>query len=169
MRARAEGMKDFGACLSPGNAFYILQGIETLPLRMQKHVSNAQAAAEFLEGSEEVEWVNYPGLKSHPDYDLAKNLLPKGAGAILSFGLKGGRTAGRKFIETVELASHLANVGDAKTLVIHPASTTHQQMNAEALDAAGIGEGMIRLSVGLEDISDITADLKRALKASAKA
>jgi O-acetylhomoserine (thiol)-lyase len=169
MRARAEGMKDFGACLSPGNAFYILQGIETLPLRMQKHVSNAQAVAEFLELSEPVEWVNYPGLKSHPDYDLAKNLLPKGAGAILSFGLKGGRTAGRKFIETVELASHLANVGDAKTLVIHPASTTHQQMNAEALDAAGIGEGMIRLSVGLEDISDITADLKRALKASAKA
>ena len=169
MRARADGMKDFGACLSPGNAFYILQGIETLPLRMQKHVSNAQAVAEFLELSEAVEWVNYPGLKSHPDYDLAKNLLPKGAGAILSFGLKGGRTAGRKFIETVELASHLANVGDAKTLVIHPASTTHQQMNAAALEAAGIGEGMIRLSVGLEDISDITADLKRALKASAKA
>ena len=169
MRARAEGMKDFGACLSPGNAFYILQGIETLPLRMQKHVSNAQAVAEFLELSEAVEWVNYPGLKSHPDYDLAKNLLPMGAGAILSFGLKGGRTAGRKFIETVELASHLANVGDAKTLVIHPASTTHQQMNAKALEAAGIGEGMIRLSVGLEDISDITADLKRALKASAKA
>ena len=169
MRARAEGMKDFGACLSPGNAFYILQGIETLPLRMQKHVANAQAVAELLELSEAVEWVNYPGLKSHPDYDLAKNLLPKGAGAILSFGLKGGRTAGRKFIETVELASHLANVGDAKTLVIHPASTTHQQMNAKALEAAGIGEGMIRLSVGLEDISDITADLKRALKASAKA
>ena len=136
---------------------------------MQKHVTNAQAVAEFLEGSEEVEWVNYPGLKSHPDYNLANKLLPKGAGAILSFGLKGGRAAGRKFIETVELASHLANVGDAKTLVIHPASTTHQQMNAKALEAAGIGEGMIRLSVGLEDINDITADLKRALKASAKA
>ena len=169
MRARAEGMKDFGACLSPANAFYILQGIETLPLRMQKHVANAQEVAEFLESSEEVEWVNYPGLKSHPDYNLANKLLPKGAGAILSFGLNAGRAAGRKFIETVQLASHLANVGDAKTLVIHPASTTHQQMNAKALEAAGIGEGMIRLSVGLEDINDITADLKRALKASAKA
>ena len=161
-------MKDFGACLSPANAFYILQGIETLPLRMQKHVTNAQAVAEFLETSSEVEWVNYPGLKSHPDYKLAKTLLPKGAGAILSFGLKGGREAGRKFIESVQLASHLANVGDAKTLVIHPASTTHQQMNTEALAAAGIGEGMIRLSVGLEDIDDINADLKTALKASTR-
>ena len=168
MRARAEGMKDFGACLSPANAFYILQGIETLLLRMQKHVTNAQAVAEFLEGSDELEWVNYPGLKSHPDYNLANKLLPKGAGAILSFGLKGGRGAGRKFIETVQLASHLANVGDAKTLVIHPASTTHQQMSDDALSAAGIGEGMIRLSVGLEDIDDITADLRRALKASTR-
>ena len=167
-RARAEGMKDFGACLSPANAFYILQGIETLPLRMQKHVANAQTVAEFLENAEEVEWVNYPGLKSHRDYDLAKQLLPKGAGTILSFGLKGGRLAGRKFIETVQLASHLANVGDAKTLVIHPASTTHQQMNTEALVAAGIGEGMIRLSIGLEDNRDIITDLNRALRAASK-
>ena len=167
-RARAEGMKDFGACLSPANAFYILQGIETLPLRMQKHVINAQAVAEFLDQADEVEWVNYPGLKSHQDFNLAKKLLPKGAGAILSFGLQGGRAAGRKFIETVQLASHLANVGDAKTLVIHPASTTHQQMNAEALEVAGIDEGMIRLSVGLEDSEDIITDLKRALRSAAK-
>ena len=169
MRARAEGMKDFGACLSPANAFYILQGLETLPLRMQKHISNAQAIAEFLEDQEVVEWVNYPGLTSHPDHDLAKILIPKGPGAMLSFGLKGGRAAGRKFIETVKLASHLANVGDAKTLVIHPASTTHQQMNAQALKSAGIGEGMIRLSVGIEDVDDIIGDLKQATRASQKA
>jgi O-acetylhomoserine (thiol)-lyase len=168
MRARAEGMKDFGACMSPANAFYILQGLETLPLRMEKHVANAQKVAEFLQGEEAVEWVNYPGLKSHPDHDLAKRLIPKGPGAMLSFGLKGGRQAGRKFIETVKLASHLANVGDAKTLVIHPASTTHQQMSAEALAAAGIGEGMVRLSVGIEDAGDIIDDLRRAIRASQK-
>ena len=168
MRARAEGMKDFGACMSPANAFYILQGLETLPLRMQKHVSNAEVVANFLDSDKAVEWVNYPGLKSHPDYDLAQRLLPKGSGAMLSFGLKGGRAAGRKFIESVKLASHLANVGDAKTLVIHPASTTHQQMNPEALAAAGVGEGMVRLSVGIEDPKDITGDLKQALRASQK-
>ena len=168
MRARAEGMKDFGACLSPANAFYILQGIETLPLRMQKHVANAEAVAEFLEEREEVEWVNYPSLKSHPDHELAKDLLPKGAGSILSFGIQGGREAGRKFIESVNLASHLANIGDAKTLVIHPGSTTHQQMSAADLQAAGIGEGMIRLSVGIEDAADIIADLKQALRVSQK-
>ena len=168
MRARAEGMKDFGACMSPANAFYILQGLETLPLRMQKHIDNAAAVSAFLEGADEVEWVNYPGLASHPDHDLANKLIPKGPGAMLSFGLKGGRAAGRKFIETVQLASHLANVGDAKTLVIHPASTTHQQMNADALEAAGIGEGMIRLSVGIEDADDIIGDLKQALRASQK-
>ena len=168
MRARAEGMKDFGACMSPANAFYILQGIETLPLRMEKHVANAQRVAEFLEGNEAVEWVNYPGLSSHPDYDLAKRLIPKGPGAMLSFGLQGGRDAGRKFIESVRLASHLANVGDAKTLVIHPASTTHQQMDAKALAAAGISEGMVRFSVGIEDPDDITDDLRQALRASQK-
>lgn len=166
MRARAEGMKDFGACLSPANAFYILQGVETLPLRMQKHVANAEKVATFLDGAAEVEWVNYPSLKSHPDHELAARLLPKGAGSILSFGVIGGREAGRKFIEAVCLASHLANIGDAKTLVIHPASTTHQQMSAEALAAAGIGEGMVRLSVGIEDADDIIADLKQALRAS---
>ncbi|MDD9878690.1 MAG: O-acetylhomoserine aminocarboxypropyltransferase [Magnetovibrio sp.] len=169
MRARAEGMKDFGACMSPANAFYILQGLETLPLRMQKHVANAQAVAEFLDGADAVEWVNYPGLATHPDNALAKRLIPKGPGAMLSFGLKGGRAAGRRFIESVNLASHLANVGDAKTLVIHPASTTHQQMSADALEAAGIGEGMVRLSVGIEDAGDIIGDLKQALRASQKA
>ncbi len=168
MRARAEGLKDFGACLSPGNAMYILQGIETLPLRIQKHVSNAEAVVEFLASTDEVDWVNYPSLKSHPDFELAQQLLPKGAGSILSFGVKGGRDAGRRFIESVSLASHLANVGDAKTLVIHPASTTHQQMSNEDLAAAGIGEGMVRLSVGLEDPDDIILDLKQALRASQK-
>ena len=168
MRARAEGMKDFGACISPANAFYIMQGIETLPLRMQKHTANAEVVAEFLDGADEVEWVNYPSLASHPDHELAKTLLPKGAGSILSFGIRGGRESGRKFIEGVNLASHLANVGDAKTLVIHPGSTTHQQMSAKDLTAAGIGEEMVRLSVGIEDPDDIIADLKRALGASQK-
>ena len=169
MRARSEGMMNFGACMSPANAFYILQGIETLPLRMKKHVENAQKVAEFLENSEQVEWVNYPGLKSHQDHEFAQKLLPKGSGAVLSFSLKGGRPAGKKFIESVNLASHLANVGDAKTLVIHPASTTHQQMTSDALRTAGIGEGMVRLSVGLEDADDIVDDLKRAIIASSKA
>ena len=168
MRARAEGMKDFGACISPANAFYIMQGIETLPLRMQKHTANAEVVAEFLDGADEVEWVNYPSLASHPDHELAKILLPKGAGSILSFGIRGGRESGRKFIEAVNLASHLANVGDAKTLVIHPGSTTHQQMSAKDLTAAGIGEEMVRLSVGIEDPDDIIDDLKRALDASQK-
>ncbi|MGE4562200.1 MAG: O-acetylhomoserine aminocarboxypropyltransferase [Rhodospirillales bacterium] len=168
MRARAEGMKDFGACISPANAFYIMQGIETLPLRMQKHTANAEVVAEFLDGADEVEWVNYPSLASHPDHELAKTLLPKGAGSILSFGIRGGRESGRKFIEAVRLASHLANVGDAKTLVIHPSSTTHQQMSAKDLTAAGIGEEMVRLSVGIEDPDDIIDDLKRALDASQK-
>ena len=166
MRMRAEGMKDFGACLSPMNAFHIIQGTETLPLRVQRHVENAVKVAAFLDESEEVEWVNHPSIASHPDHELAKELLPKGAGAILSFGIKGDREAGRKFIESVKLASHLANVGDAKTLVIHPGSTTHQQMSAEALEAAGIGENLVRVSVGIEDVSDIIADLKAGLRAS---
>ena len=166
MRMRAEGMKDFGACLSPMNAFHIIQGTETLPLRVQRHVENAVKVAAFLDESEEVEWVNHPSIASHPDHELAKELLPKGAGAILSFGIKGDREAGRKFIESVKLVSHLANVGDAKTLVIHPGSTTHQQMSAEALEAAGIGESLVRVSVGIEDVSDIIADLKAGLRAS---
>ena len=166
MRMRAEGMKDFGACLSPMNAFHILQGLETLPLRMTRHVENAIKVAAFLDAADEVESVNHPSIPSHPDHELAQQLIPKGAGAILSFRIKGGREAGRRFIERVELASHLANVGDAKTLVIHPGSTTHQQMSAEALEAAGIGENLIRVSVGIEDAGDIIADFKTALRAS---
>ncbi|MEX0695460.1 MAG: PLP-dependent transferase, partial [Rhodospirillales bacterium] len=138
----------------------------TLPLRMERHVQNALKVAAFLDAADEVEWVNHPSVPSHPDHALAKDLLPKGAGAILSFGIRGGREGGRKFIESVKLASHLANVGDAKTLVIHPGSTTHQQMSAEALDAAGIGENLIRVSVGIENVDDIIADLKAGLRAS---
>ena len=168
MRARAEGLRDFGACMSPANAFYILQGVETLPLRMARHVANAQKAAEFLKANLAVAWVNYPGLPEHPDHALAQRLFPNGFGGIVSFGIKGGRAAGRKFIEALQLASHLANVGDAKTLVIHPASTTHQQMDAEALRAAGLSEDLIRLSIGIEDAADILDDLGQALRASQK-
>jgi O-acetylhomoserine (thiol)-lyase len=166
MRARAEGLRDFGACMSPTNAFYILQGVETLPLRMKHHVSNARAVVAYLDAHDSVEQVGYPELPSHPDYDLAKKLLPEGSGAVFSFNLKGGRAAGVKFIEALEIFSHLANVGDAKSLVIHPASTTHQQMDKASLEQAGISEGMVRLSVGLEDIADLIEDLDRALKAS---
>jgi len=166
MRARAEGLRDFGACLSPTNAFQILQGVETLPLRMKQHVANARKIVEFLDQSDAVDGVSYPELPSHPDHELAKRNLPDGCGAVFSFNIKGGRDAGRKFIEALEIFSHLANVGDAKSLVIHPASTTHQQMDAAALEAAGISEGMVRLSVGLEDIADLKDDLGRALKAS---
>ncbi|MEM7225009.1 MAG: O-acetylhomoserine aminocarboxypropyltransferase [Pseudomonadota bacterium] len=169
MRARAEGLRDFGAAMSPANAFHILQGIETLPLRMARHMDNTHRVLEFLQGHEAVAWVLHPDLPSHPDHDLAKRLLPKGSGSIVSFGCKGGRAAGSKFIEACQLASHLANVGDAKTLVLHPASTTHQQMSAAELKRAGVGEDMIRLSVGLEDPDDIIADLRQALRASQKA
>ncbi len=168
MRARAEGLRDFGAAMSPTNAFYLLQGIETLPLRMKRHVENATSVIDFLETNDAVAWVSHPSVTTHPDHDLAQRLLPKGAGAILSFGVVGGREAGRRFIENVQLASHLANVGDAKTLVLHPASTTHRQLSAEDLTAAGVGEDLIRLSVGLEDPEDIIADLSRALRASQK-
>ena len=169
MRARAEGLRDFGACMSPGNAFYILQGVETLSMRMKRHVENARIIINFLEGHEAVNWVSYPELTTHPDHKLAVLLLPNGCGSIFTFGIKGGRKAGRKFIESVELFSHLANVGDAKSLVIHPASTTHQQMDAQALALAGVGEDMVRLSVGLENPGDLTDDLSRALKASQRA
>jgi len=166
MRARTEGLRDFGAAMAPQNAFYVLQGVETLPLRMDRHMSNTRKVLEFLQGQEEVAWVLHPDLPSHPDHELAKQVLPKGAGSIVSFGVKGGRAAGAKFIEGCKLASHLANVGDAKTLVIHPGSTTHQQMTGEQLRAAGVGEDMIRLSVGLEDPDDIIEDLRSALRAS---
>jgi O-acetylhomoserine (thiol)-lyase len=168
MRARAEGLRDFGACLSPTNAFYLLQGVETLALRMERHLENTAAVLDFLGKSQAVDWVLHPALETHQDYQLAKRLLPRGAGSIISFGIKGGRTAGRKFIEALRLASHLANVGDAKTLVIHPASTTHQQMDAAQLDAAGIGEELVRLSVGIEAAGDILDGLAQALRASQK-
>ena len=165
-RARTEGVRDFGACLSPQNAFYILQGIETLPLRMARHISNTREVLAFLEGNAAVSYVRHPSLESHPDHALAARLLPKGAGSIISFGVEGGRAAGARFIEGCRLASHLANVGDAKTLVIHPASTTHLQLGEEQLQAAGLRDDMIRLSVGLEDPADIIEDLARALRAS---
>jgi O-acetylhomoserine (thiol)-lyase len=168
MRARAEGLRDFGACMSPSTAFYLLQGIETLPVRMARHVANAGAVARHLEGHAAVDWVKYPGLESHPDHRLAQRLLPKGAGAILSFGIKGGRAAGAKLIERLRVFSHLANVGDAKSLVIHPASTTHQQMSLAELANAGVGEELVRLSVGLEDAQDLIDDLDSALAASQK-
>ena len=168
MRARSEGLRDFGATMAPQNAFYILQGIETLPLRMERHMANTHKVLEALQGEGAVSWVLHPDLPAHPDHALGRKLMPRGCGSIVSFGVKGGRAAGAKFIEACKLASHLANVGDAKTLVIHPASTTHQQMTAEQLQAAGVGEDMIRLSVGLEDPDDIIADLRQALRASQK-
>ena len=166
MRARAEGLRDFGACMSPANAFYLLQGVETLSLRMDRHVANTRRVIDLLDTHEAVEWIRHPEHPSHPDHELAARLYPHGAGAILSFGVAGGREAGRRFLAAVRLASHLANVGDAKTLVIHPASTTHQQMSAADLEAAGVSENLIRLSVGLEDPEDICRDLDQALRAS---
>lgn len=168
MRARSEGLRDFGACLSPTHAFHLLQGVETLSLRMQRHVDNTRVILDFLSGHEAVAWVSHPSRPEHPDYHLAAKLLPKGAGSIVSFGVKGGRAAGKRFIDALKLASHLANVGDAKTLVIHPASTTHQQMDAAQLAKAGVGEDMVRLSVGIEDVADIISDLAQALKISQK-
>ena len=169
MRARAEGLRDFGACLSPTNAFQILQGVETLHVRMQRHVENAAAVVDFLKSNKAVEWVTHPSLDNHPDHDLAKKLLPRGAGSIITFGIKGGRDAGRKFIEALKLASHLANVGDAKTLVIHPASTTHRQLSDEELQKAGVSADMVRLSVGIEDVDDILWDIDQALDRAARA
>ena len=169
LRARREGLRDFGACLSPHSAWLILQGLETLPLRMARHVENTRKIVEFLSKQPLVGRIAYPELDSHPDQALAQRLLPKGCGAVFSFDLKGGREQGRAFIEALELFSHLANVGDARSLVIHPASTTHFRMDDAALAAAGIGPGTIRLSIGLEDPADLIEDLKRALKAAEKA
>jgi O-acetylhomoserine (thiol)-lyase len=168
LRARREGIRDFGACMSPVNAFQIMQGIETLALRMQRHVDNTRKIVQFLANHEAVARVVHPELPSHPDYELAKKLLPKGCGAVFSFELTGGREAGRRFIEALKVFSHLANVGDAKSLVIHPATTTHYRMDNDALRQAGITEGTVRLSVGLEDPADLIEDLSRALYASQK-
>jgi len=169
MRARKEGLRDFGASLSPGNAFHLLQGLETLPMRMKLHVSNTEKLVSFLSEHSAVSAVHHPSVASHPDHDIAKQLLPKGCGAVFSFELAGGRPAGSAFIEGLQLFSHLANVGDAKSLVIHPASTTHSRMSDEDLLAAGVSPGLVRLSVGLEDVDDLLADLSGALRRAEKA
>jgi O-acetylhomoserine (thiol)-lyase len=166
IKARVEGLRDLGPCMSPFNAFLFLQGIETLGLRMERHVANALAVARFLEGHRLVSWVKYPALPSSPYHALAQKYLPKGAGAIFSFGIQGGYGAGKKFINSVKLFSHLANVGDARSLVIHPASTTHQQLSPSDQEAAGVTPDMVRLSIGLEDLDDILWDLDQALAAS---
>ncbi len=167
-KARVSLLRDTGAAISPFNSFLFLQGLETLPLRMDRHVENAQKVAEFLDRHELVTWVNYPGLEKSPYRALAKKYLPKGAGSIFTFGVKGGLNEGRKFINSLKLFSHLANVGDAKSLVIHPSSTTHQQLNEESQRVAGISPDMIRLSIGLETIEDLLYDLDQALQASQK-
>jgi len=168
LRARREGLRDFGACMAPMTAFQILQGIETLHLRMPRHVENTRKVVAFLSSRPEVEKVLYPEIAGHPDNALAKKLLPRGCGAVFSFDIKGGREAGRRFIESLRVFSHLANVGDAKSLVIHPASTTHYRMSDEDLVKAGIGAGTIRLSIGLEDAEDLMGDLNLGLRAAAK-
>jgi O-acetylhomoserine (thiol)-lyase len=168
MRIRAEAMRDIGPSMSPMNAFLLLQGLETLSLRMDKHLSNTKELLEYLGSHEQVSWINHPDLAGHSSHALARKYLPKGAGSIISFGVKGGRDAGKAFIENLGLASHLANVGDAKTLIIHPASTTHSRIDAEALIAAGISEDMIRLSVGLEDVRDIKVDFEDGFRAAKK-
>jgi O-acetylhomoserine (thiol)-lyase len=169
LRARREGLRDFGACMAPMTAFQLLQGVETLSLRMERHIANTRAIVKFLAEHAAVESVSYPELPSHPDHALAKEILPRGCGAVFTFEIRGGRAAGRKFIESLRLLSHLANVGDAKSLVIHPASTTHFRLDDEALQAAGIGAGTIRLSIGLEDVADLIDDLAQALRVSQKA
>ncbi|TDP74809.1 O-acetylhomoserine aminocarboxypropyltransferase [Roseateles toxinivorans] len=169
LRARREGLRDFGACMSPHTAWLILQGIETLSLRMERHVANARKVARFLAAHPLVESVGYPDLESHPSHGLAMQLLPRGAGSVFSFNLKGSRKQGKAFIEALKIFSHLANVGDCRSLVIHPASTTHFRMDDAALAQAGITAGTIRLSIGLEDADDLLDDLKRALKTAEKA
>jgi O-acetylhomoserine (thiol)-lyase len=163
-KARVQVLRDVGACQSPFNSWLFLQGLETLSLRMDRHVQNTQTVAEFLEKHPRVSWVKYPGLPSHPDHALALKYLPKGAGAILGFGVQGGREAGAQFINRLKLVSHLANVGDAKSLAIHPASTTHSQLSEEEQIRAGVTPDFIRLSIGIEDIEDILWDLEQALK-----
>ena len=168
MMARAEGMRDMGPCLAPQNAWNILHGLETLSLRMEKHCSNALKMVEYLSNHESVAWVSHASAPGHPDKELAEKILPKGTGSMIAFGIKGGKEAGAAFINNVKLASHLANVGDAKSLVIHPASTTHHRMDESSLIAAGIGPGLIRLSVGLEDVNDLIDDIKVGLRAVEK-
>ncbi len=165
-KARVQILRDIGACQSPVNSWNTLQGLETLSLRMERHVANAQQVAEFLESHSNVSWVAYPGLPSHPHHERASKYLPKGAGAILGFGIQGGAAGGQKFINHLKLFSHVANVGDAKSLAIHPASTTHSQLTAEELQSAGVSPDFIRLSIGIEDIEDLLWDLGQAIKAA---
>lgn len=166
IKARVQLLRDMGAAISPFNSFLLLQGLETLHLRMERHSSNALAVAKFLESHDAVEWVNYPGLESHDSYELAKKYMPLGQGAIMTFGIKGGVEAGKKVINAVQLFSHLANVGDSKSLIIHPASTTHQQLSEQEQLEAGVSPGMIRLSIGTESIDDILYDIGQAIEAS---
>ena len=167
VKARVQMLRDLGACQAPFNSWLTLQGIETLSLRMEKHVANAMQVAEYLFQHPSVAWVSYPGLPSHPDHERSKRYLPKGPGAVLGFGIKGGVAAGRRFIESLQLVSHLANVGDAKSLAIHPASTTHSQLSEDEMLSAGVTPDFIRLSVGLEDVEDIIWDLEQALQKAA--
>jgi O-acetylhomoserine (thiol)-lyase len=167
-RIRAEAMRDIGPSMSPMNAFLLLQGIETLSLRMDRHLSNTKEILQYLDSHEQVSWVNHPDMPDHNSHNIAKKYMPKGAGSIITFGVKGGRDAGQAFIENVKLASHLANVGDAKTLIIHPATTTHSRIDAKALVAAGITEDMIRISVGIENVTDITQDFNNGFRAAKK-
>ncbi len=169
IKARVEGLRDIGPCVSPFNAFLFLQGIETLSMRMQRHLENSLAVAQHLEKHPSVTWVNYPSLPSSPYYSLAQKYTPKGGGAVFSFGIQSGYEGGKKFINSLKLFSHLANVGDTRSLVIHPASTTHQQLSLVEQEAAGVRPEMIRLSVGLEDVDDLLWDLDQALEASAAA
>jgi O-acetylhomoserine (thiol)-lyase len=166
MRCKTVGLRDMGPCLSPFNAFMLLTGCETLPLRMQRHVENARAVAEFLADHPAVAWVSYPGLPSSPFHDLARRYMPRGTGAVFTFGVKGGYEMGIKVVESCELFSHLANIGDTRSLIIHPASTTHRQLDEEQLRKAGAGPEVIRLSIGLETARDIVADLDQALAAA---
>ena len=168
IKARVQILRDVGACQAPFNSWVTIQGVETLSLRMERHVENTEAVVKFLDKHKDVSWVKYPSLSSHPDHDRAKKYLPKGAGAILGFGIKGGIEAGQKFINNLKLFSHLANVGDAKSLAIHPASTTHSQLNPDEMATAGVSPDFVRLSVGLEDIDDILWDLDQALNAATK-
>jgi O-acetylhomoserine (thiol)-lyase len=167
-RIRAEAMRDIGPSMSPMNAFLLLQGIETLSLRMDRHISNTRELLKYLSNHDQVSWVNHPDMPDHDSNALAKKYMPKGAGSIITFGVKGGREAGKAFIENVKLASHLANVGDAKTLIIHPATTTHSRIDADALVAAGITEDMIRISVGIENVADIQDDFNKGFRAAKK-
>jgi O-acetylhomoserine (thiol)-lyase len=163
-KARVQLLRDMGPCVSPFNAWLFLQGIETLSLRMERHSANAKAVAQFLNEHNKVEWVNYPGLPNHPSYQLAQRYMPKGQSGLLGFGIKGGREAGRRFIDNLKLFSHLANIGDAKSLAIHPATTTHQQLSPEEQWSSGVTDDFVRLSVGIETLDDLLADLEGALQ-----